>query len=231
MEENCYCCLCKKPMLILQKMEACSFCGKTERTDYLCVDGHYICEECRLASAEIIIRKVCESTRETDPMKIAVLLMKHPAVQMHGPHHHYLISSALLAAIRNLNKFELSDHVFDDAISRGKRIPLGSCGLLGVCGSAVGIGIAVSVATKATHMSDKERSLAMRATSQALDKISKIGGPRCCKASTFAALEAAADFFEKEFKIRFPTLENPNPCFFKTMNEAECLGDKCPYFR
>jgi hypothetical protein len=207
----------------------CSFCGKKEKADYVCPSGHYICEDCRISSSDRIIKKVCEATKETDPIKIAILLMKHPAIQMHGPEHHYLVSSVLLAALRTLGKFKIDNSVFDEAISRGKRILLGSCGLWGACGAAVGVGIAVSVATKSSWTSDKERSLSMQATCEALSEIAKIGGPRCCKASTFAAIETATKFLEREFSIIFPNLTNPRPCYFKVFNN-ECLGDKCPYF-
>jgi hypothetical protein len=208
----------------------CSFCGKKEQADYVCPNKHYVCEECRLAPPDKLVKKVCAVIQETDPMKIALLLMKHPAIQMHGPEHHYLVSCTLLSALKNLGKFKIDDSSLDEAISRGKKILLGSCGFWGVCGSAAGVGIVVSIATKATMMSDKERSLAMQAVSEVLNEIAKIGGPRCCKASTFAALETAVKFFEREFKIKF-SLENPQPCYFKVLNDKECLGDKCPYFR
>lgn len=231
MEETFYCFLCKKPMTPSSEIVKCSLCGKREKADYVCPDGHYICEDCRLAPPDRLVKKVCEATRETDPMKIAILLMKHPAIKMHGHEHHYLVSGALLAALRNLGKFKIDDSAFDKAISRGKRVLFGSCGLWGVCGAAAGVGIAVSIATKATMMSDKERSLSMQATSEAMMEIAKIGGPRCCKASTFAAIETAARFFEQNFGIKFSSLENPRSCYFKVLNDKECLRDKCPYFR
>jgi len=231
MEEIFYCCLCNKPMSPSQEIVECSFCGKMEKADYVCPDKHYICEDCRLASPDMLVNKVCVATRETDPMKIAILLMKHPAIQMHGPEHHYIVSCALLATLRNMGKFNIDDSAWDQAISRGKRILLGSCGLWGVCGSAAGVGIAVSTATKATMMSDKERSLSMQATSEALNAIAKVGGPRCCKASAFTAIETAAKFFEREFGIKFSNLENPRPCYFRALNNKECLGDRCPYSR
>lgn len=231
MEETFYCCLCKKPMSPSSEIVECSLCGKREKADYVCSDGHYICEDCRLAPPDRLVKRVCEATRETDPTKIALLLMKHPAIQMHGPEHHYLVGCALLAALRNLGNFKIDDSAFDKAISRGRRVLLGSCGLWGVCGAAAGVGIAVSIATEATMMSDKERSLSMQATSEALGEIAKIGGPRCCKASTFTAIETAARLFEREFGIKFSSQENPRPCCFKVLNDKECLGDKCPYLR
>lgn len=229
--EQFLCSLCKTRMLVSSETVDCTFCGKKEKADYVCPKGHYVCEDCRLASAEKLVRKVCEVTRETDPMKIAVMLMKHPTMEMHGPDHHYLISCALLAALRNLGKFEIGKLEFDQAVTRGKRVLLGSCGLWGVCGSAAAVGIAVSVVTKATMMSDKERSLSMQAVSEVLSEIAEIGGPRCCKASTFAALETAAKFFERTLGIRFSALENPRPCYFKALNDKGCLGERCPYYK
>ena len=116
----------------LEKRE-CSFCGKTEKADYVCEEGHYVCESCRLASPETLVRKVCRATKETDSMKVVLLLMKHPALQMHGPEHHYVVSCALLAALRNLGRFEINDSAFDEAIRRGRKILLASCGLWGMC--------------------------------------------------------------------------------------------------
>lgn len=230
MMETFNCVLCEKPMLPSSEIVACSFCLKREKADYVCPDGHYVCEECRVAAPDKIVKKTCEVTQGSDPMKIAILLMKHPAIQMHGPEHHYLVSCSLLAALRNLNRFEIDGSAFDQAISRGKRILLGSCGLWGACGAAVGLGIAVSTATKAAWTSDKERSLSMQAPCEALSHIAKIGGPRCCKASVFAATEAAAAFFEREFTVKFPSLEDPRPCHFRAIN-MECLRGKCPYWR
>ena len=229
MEEPFYCIICNKPLQLTWEIAECSFCGKKEIGDYVCPEGHYICEECRAASSAEIVKKVCITMRETDPMKIAILLMKHPAIQTYGPEHHFLVSSVLLAALGNLGKFNIDNSAFEEAVKRGKRIPLGSCGLLGACGAAVGVGIAISIVTKATWASDKERSLAMQATSEVLRKIAEIGGPRCCKASVFVAIETAAKLFEQEFGVKIPKLTNPRPCSFKTLN-TECLGNRCPYF-
>lgn len=229
MEETFYCLLCKKPMSPSSEIVACSFCENKEKADYTCPDGHYMCEDCRLASPDRLVKKVCLATQETDPMKIAVLLMKHPAIQMHGPEHHYLVSCALLAALKNLQQFNIDNTAFDNAISRGKKILLGSCGLWGVCGAAAGLGIAVSIATKATMMSDRERSLSLQATSEALSEIAKMGGPRCCKASVYTAIKTAVAFFKRKFELKFSNLEDLQSCHFKALN-GECLGRKCPYW-
>jgi len=209
---------------------ACYFCGKEEKADYVCPDGHYTCEECRLASPDELVKRVCRASAETDPMKIATLLMKHPAIPIHGPEHHYLVSSVLLAAIKNLGRPRIENTSFDDAVRRAKRIAYGSCGLWGICGAAAGAGIATSILTGANMMSDKERSQAMQVVSEALEEIAKIGGPRCCKASTFTAIKSAVRFLKEKLGIPFPPSKDPKPCEFADLNK-ECLKEKCSYFR
>lgn len=162
-------------------------------------------------------------------MEIVLPLLRHPAITMHGPEHHYLVACALLAALKNSGKFNIGDSIFDDATGRIRKIPYGSCGSLGACGAAVGVGVAISIATSANMMSDRERSLSMQCVSEVLRKISEIGGPRCCKASTFASLELAARFLDRNLGVKFPSTENQNPCEFADYNK-DCLKGRCPYY-
>lgn len=229
MKEAYRCLICRQPMRPTKEIVPCFYCGKREKADYTCPDGHYVCEECRLATPDEIVKKTCEASMEVDPLKIAFKILSHPAIPMHGPEHHYLVACTLLAALKNATKFKAEGATFDDALRRGKRIPFGSCGSLGVCGAAVGVGIAVSIFTCATIMSDKERSLAMQAVAEALKNIAEIGGPRCCKASTFTAIITGSKFFKNlETSIQIP--EKPQFCSFASVNE-DCLKEKCPYFR
>ena len=229
MEEVYHCLICRQPMRSTKEIIPCFYCGKREKADYTCPDGHYVCEECRLATPDEIAKKTCEASMEVDPLKIAFKIMSHPAVPMHGPMHHYLVACTLLAALKNATKFKAEGATFEDALRRGKLIPFGSCGSLGVCGAAAGVGIAVSIFTGATVMSDKERSLAMQAVAEALRNIAEIGGPRCCKASAFTAIITGAKFFKNlESSIQIP--EKPQFCSFASVNE-DCLKEKCPYFR
>ena len=208
---------------------SCSLCGKKEKTDFICPEGHYICEECRLDSPERLIKRVCISSVESNPLKIALPLLRHPAITMHGPEHHYLVACVLLATLKNSGKFNIGENSFDEALGRIRKIPYGSCGLLGACGAAVGVGVAISIATKANWMSNKERSLSMRSVSEVSKKISEIGGPRCCKASTFVSLELAARFLESNLGVKISPTENLGPCEFAGNNE-DCLKNRCPYY-
>jgi len=52
-------------------------------------------------AANDLIEQYCLHTGQTDPLEIAVTLMKNPALKMHGPEHHLLVPAVLLAAFYN----------------------------------------------------------------------------------------------------------------------------------
>jgi len=131
-EDSYECLMCKKTMLSSQRTSSCSYCGKSEVADYRCPDGHYVCEECRLSTAEQLVKATCNHTKETDPLKIANLLMKHPAIPMHGTEHHYLVSCATLASMRNLGLFDVDALQIDKAVARSRW-----CGLVALCQETV----------------------------------------------------------------------------------------------
>ncbi|MEM4246675.1 MAG: hypothetical protein QW390_05215, partial [Candidatus Bathyarchaeia archaeon] len=83
--EGYRCVVCDSEMSPSPLEAECSYCGKREKTDYICPRGHYVCEECRLSDAEKLVRKTCKHIKDGDPLRIAKLLMRHPAVSMHGP--------------------------------------------------------------------------------------------------------------------------------------------------
>jgi hypothetical protein len=190
-------------MLRSEEISNCSFCGKAEKADYKCQDNHYVCEECRVSSAEQLIRRTCKSTREKDPAKIADLLMKHPSVPMYGVEHHYLTSCVLLASMKNLGLFNIDSYRMDKAIALARIVPLGSCALWGACGAAIGLGIAFSIAMNVDIMSGEKRSTILNLVSEALQQIAIRGGPRDCKASVRISIDVAKKFIEEKHHAKF----------------------------
>jgi hypothetical protein len=218
--------MCKKAMLRSEQTSSCSYCGRSEVADYQCPDGHYVCEECRLSTAEQLVKTTCNHTKETDPLKIADLLMKHPAIPMHGTEHHYLASCAVLASMRNLGLSEIDPAQIDRAAALAKVPPLGSCALWGACGAAIGVGIGFSRALKANIMSGEERSIVLKLVSQSLEEISSLGGPRCCKASVIHSMQVARKFLAERYGVQF---DKSNPvCEFR--NVEPCLRESCPFY-
>jgi hypothetical protein len=228
-EEEYLCIVCGRRLFSPSGEAVCSFCGKKEKADYVCPDGHYVCESCRLTSGEELIKKTCEATQLTDPMEIALLLMKHPAIPIHGSENHLVTAYSLLAALRNTGKASIGKREFERIAQRLRKASQGICGSWGVCGCAIAAGTVISIITGATYLSDRERSLALRVASKTLEKIAQIGGPRCCKAATFVAIRLTVESFKHELAIPIQTSTNPKPCIFSKSN-AECLRGRCPYY-
>jgi hypothetical protein len=228
-EEQYFCVICAKALFSLPGEAACSYCGQREKADYVCPDGHYVCEACRLASAQDLVWKTCEASKETDPMQIALLLMKHPAIPIHGSENHLVTAYSLLTALRNSGAARVGKAEFHKATQRVKRASHGICGSWGVCGCAIAVGSVLSIITGATYLSDKERSLALRVASKILDEMAQFGGPRCCKMATFLAIRVAVELLARELSISIETSTNPNPCIFSKSN-TDCLKARCPYY-
>jgi uncharacterized Zn finger protein (UPF0148 family) len=227
-EEEYFCIVCGKRLFSPRGETECSFCGKKENGDYACPDGHYVCEACRLASAEDLVEKTCETAKQTDPMEIALLLMKHPAIPIHGSENHLVTAYSLLTALRNARERCIGRREFARVAQRLKKASHGICGSWGVCGCAIAAGAVTSIVTGATYLSDKERSLALRVASKILDRIARPGGPRCCKMATYLAIEVAVESFSRELGNPIRISRDPKPCIFSKLN-AECLRGRCPY--
>jgi len=221
------CPVCKKELIEYEGEATCSFCGATEEADYVCPDGHYQCEECRLATQQEITERVCLNTHLTDPVQIVNLIMKHTSFNAYGVEHHELVAPAVLAALRNLNIAEVSAARLKGSMRRASRINYGSCGSMGVCGACASAGVAVSMLLKSNYLKDRERTLTLKTVSNALMKLTELGGPRCCKYSTYASLQSAWDVLIND--LNYPLEPLIITCDFKDQL-PDCKKEKCPYY-
>lgn len=63
----------------------CGYClGKFE-SNVTCKSGHYVCDACHSMNALDLIEKYCKETDNTNPIDMAIELMKNPVVNMHVP--------------------------------------------------------------------------------------------------------------------------------------------------
>jgi hypothetical protein len=152
--------------------------------------------------------------------------MKHPMSVMHSPQHHILVTPAVLAALRNSGLRPLKPGRLASAIERTQNIPIGTCGMRGECGAAICVGALVSILTGATFKKDRERSLALHASAEALLAIAQAGGHRCCKQSVYLALETISTFLKRKLNLDLPV--EPS-CDFAALNE-ECKKERCGYY-
>lgn len=220
------CSLCGRELEKVDTVAVCTFCGHETPAQYLCAAGHHICEECQLADWPEVVERVCEGSRATDPAAIVNLIMKHPMSAMHSPQHHILVTPAVLAALHNSELCPLKPGRLASVIERTQGIPMGACGMRGECGAAICVGALVSILTGATYKKDRERSLALQASAEALLAIARAGGPRCCKQSVYLALETASIFLKRELNL---DLRVEPCCDFAACNE-ECKKERCRYY-
>lgn len=224
------CMICGAELIYLpqHKTQTCQYCSQTFESNACCADGHFVCDACHSADASSLIEQFCSRTQLTDPVEIALILMRHPSIAMHGPEHHFLVPSVLLAAYDNLQPGMDRAVLLQQARKRSDGVRGGSCGLCGNCGAAVGTGIFISLITGATPLAKHAWQLSNRMTAESLLNIAEHGGPRCCKRDTFLALQTAQAFLQKQFGISM-AIQSPIHCEFHTFNK-ECLGSMCPFF-
>jgi hypothetical protein len=223
--------ICGRELVYLQQNEMahCTYCGQAQETNARCIDGHFVCDTCHSLSADDLIERTCAQTQATDPLELAITLMKNPALKMHGPEHHFLVPAVLLAAYYNRTGSDDKLPRIKQARKRAENVLGGFCGFYGACGAAVGTGIFVSVMTGATPLSGPEWKLSNRVTAECLMKIAAHGGPRCCKRDTFLALLSAGGFVKKHFEVDF-MMDRRIQCSFHDLNR-ECLRENCPFYR
>ena len=220
------CTVCGAELKPVDVITACTFCGHETKAQYICTSGHYICEDCQLADWPHVVERICEGSHETDPSVIVNLIMKHPMSVMHSPQHHIMVTAAVLAALRNSGLHSFGAGRLISAIERTQGIPLASCGMRGECGAAICVGTVVSILTGATYQKDRERSLALEASAEALIAIARAGGPRCCKQSVYLSFETTSAFLKRNLDIDLEV--NPH-CDFTARNE-ECKQERCKYY-
>jgi hypothetical protein len=208
---------------------ACEYCGRRFAADVRCINRHYVCDGCHGLPANDLIGQSCLTTRLTDPLRIAVMLMKNPQIKMHGPEHHFLVPAVLLAAYYNANgDAGRKEAAIAKARKRAEDVKGGFCGFHGACGAAIGTGIFVSLITGATPLAKEEWRLSNLMSAESLKAIAENGGPRCCKRDSFLAIAAAVDFLKAHFGIELPA-DDRISCEFTILNR-ECLGTECRFF-
>ena len=213
-----------------EERQICSICTHGFHSNVHCINGHFVCDACHSLPATAYIEAYCISTKGTDPIELAQMLMKSLAIKMHGPEHHFLVPAVLLTSHYNhCNDDETKKAKVNGAKSRAEKILGGFCGFYGNCGAAVGTGIFVSMVTNATPLSKDEWRLSNLMTAKSLFSIANEGGPRCCKRNSFLAIVEAVEFGKEYLGFSLP-IKGRIDCDFSHLNK-ECLYKGCKFFR
>ena len=227
---NALCPECGAPLDVknLEK-RTCARCGRAALDREVCVNGHYVCDECRRKAASKVIYDTCIGSDSRNPIELALAIMNDRTVRMHDLKHHTLVASSLLTAYKNCGGELDLDAALRDADKRGAWFPGGICGLAGTCGAAASAGIFYSIITKTTPHSRETWSDCNLLVSETLGKIANINGPRCCKRNSFISILHAAEFVKERTGISVDVPERIE-CPFSERNE-ECIRGECPFFK
>jgi uncharacterized protein DUF5714 len=229
-EHRSGCLVCGRSLEYLRQAEpmTCARCGAVHASAARCEGGHFVCDACHSRSAKDAIERFCLATESTDPLEIARTLMRLPELALHGPEHHFLVAGALAAAHANARETPAEKaRLLGEARRRSEPVAGGFCGFQGACGAAVGVGIYVSLATGATPLATEGWALANGATAKALGALARVGGPRCCKRTSFLALLAAVQYARAHLGVEMGG--RGEACEHSELN-AECIRTRCPFY-
>ncbi len=221
------CLICGAPLTYLEKdkqME-CAVCHKKESSKTVCQNGHYVCNDCHTNGIDALMG-VCLAEDSKNPIEIVRKLMALPFCHMHGPEHHIMVGSALLTAYKNAGGEIDLEKSLAEMQSRGKQVPGGACGFWGACGAGISVGMFVSIVTGSTPLKNKEWGLSNHMTSNALDAIASLGGPRCCKRNSYTAIIQAVEFSKIHLGVDMELDEIK--CSHSNENN-QCIKERCPF--
>lgn len=180
------------------------------------------------------LREICMETRRAEESmsvtRMLTRLMDLEGLPMHCPYHHFIVPAALLTQSAVFEKRDVSELSawLDLAEERAKTVPAGFCGECGTCGSAVGVGMFLSIYTGATPKSVENWQQANEITGICLQKIAAYPGPRCCKRTSFLAVNEGVPYLNEKLGLEF-TIETDPSCTYHNRN-AECLEGECPFY-
>ncbi len=221
------CMVCGAPLIYLpeDKIRQCTYCKKSLSANAVCRNGHFVCNSCHSEKGLEVIEHICLETKETDMITLFKEIRKHPAIPMNGPEYHSLVPGIILTTYRNLGG-PMPSSIIKTGIDRGAKVAGGYCAFMGVCGAAIGVGIAFSLILDANPLKPKERKIVQSVTQAVLAEIAALKAARCCQRDSWIALKKAAELSQTFLPIAL-NAEKRLTCHQQHQN-TECMGINCP---
>jgi MoaA/NifB/PqqE/SkfB family radical SAM enzyme/SAM-dependent methyltransferase len=224
------CMVCGAPITygLQEERRRCTYCEKEFVTNSHCEKEHFVCDACHAADGLNVIQHVCTATRETDMIQLFMRIRQHPSMPANGPEHHALVPGIILSTYRNLGG-GIPVSIIETGIRRGSSVAGGYCAFMGVCGAAVGVGIAFSLILEANPLTPKRRQIVQSVTQSILSEISSLKAARCCQRDSWIALTKAVTLSKRYLPISLEA-DFPMNCEQQHRNK-ECMGGACPLHR
>ena len=140
---------------------------------------------------------------------------------------HGLLPAVFMNALKN-NGYPFTEKDVKEAFMRGLKLPAAGCGFCGICGATAGPGIIVSMVLKSTPFHSDERTRSLEASLAATEKLKEIGGVRCCRLSSYVAINETIEIL-KSYDYTLPQKGAKENCPINAVND-ECNGSICPFF-
>ncbi|MDD6301840.1 MAG: DUF5714 domain-containing protein [Bacillales bacterium] len=175
-----------------------------------------------------LIKEEIKKETSKNPLTIVRNIMHKDFISIHGPEHHFLDGASFLVAYYNAGgDIDLESSLLELG-KRSQNMPGAMCGLWGVCGSCTSIGACLSIIHHTSPLSEngfyKDN---MEYTSQVINEMSEIGGPRCCKRNAYLSLITAVEFVKNKYDIQMEM--NDINCEFSSFNK-QCIKERCPFY-
>jgi rSAM/selenodomain-associated transferase 2 len=221
---GCMVCGAELEYLDIEQKLTCYYCGNDFLGNAVCKARHYVCDKCHAQDALSIIKNVCLLSDDTDMLKLMQKIRSHRFFPMHGPEHHAMVPAVILTVYRSVTG-RLRDEQMLSGVERGTTISGGSCAFMGICGAAVGVGIAFSVILEANPYKGRQRQDVQQLTAQVLRAIGEYEAARCCQRDCWIGLREAARLSKAYLGVSLPA-EAAFTCAQFERN-AECIGNRC----
>lgn len=177
-----------------------------------------------------LIKKHLKEENGTNPIKIVKSLMHSDFINIHGPEHHFLDGAAFMKALYNAGLDFNFEESLDTLAERTIKMPGAMCGYWGMCGSVASVGAVFAIIDNTGPLSnDNHYKEHMEFTSNVINKMSKIGGPRCCKRNAFLSIISGVEYAKAHYGINLE-LDDKIGCEFSSWNK-QCIGDRCPFHK
>lgn len=221
------CVICGEPLQyhVINREGHCHFCGMRITANASCSRGHIVCDRCHGLDARGAIQTTALQASEGDLIAVLSRIRSHSSFPLHGPEHHALVPAAILSVYRHQGG-QVEDAKILTAIERGGAVAGGSCSFWGICGAAIGVGIAFALLCEATPYAARERNLVMAVTKEVTERIARYEAPRCCQRESWIALTCASELSETHLPVSLPARALLRCGQWK--RNKECIGTACP---
>ena len=170
-----------------------------------------------------LIKNELLNSTSSNPIEIVNEIMNKEYVNIHGPEHHFLDGGAFMTAFYNSKGLKVSKEQLDELELRAKKMPGAMCGQWGVCGAVASLGASLAIINKTGPLTDNDYYKDnMEYTSQVLEVMSKIGGPRCCKRNAFLAISLVVKFVDRKYNVKM--ICNDIKCQYSHKN-LQCIKE------